>query len=113
MDRITLSVQGCEGRSRQSIRKAISICTRVVGALDQDGGSESGEKELNSGYFEVRVTGFNDGPNGTLYIRTRIKVTPKFLAQATARMYLPLIEIGESVGGNELGSIFGAQFWTS
>lgn len=107
-------MQGRKGRSRQSTREAVAICTRIVGALDQDGGSESGEKELNSGYFEFRVTGFDDGPNGTVYMRTRrIKITPKFLAQATARMYLPLIEIGESVGGNELGSIFGAQFWTT
>lgn len=69
MDRITLSA-GFKGRSRQSIQEAIAIFTRVVQTLGQDGGSKSGEKELNSGYFEVRVTGFDDGPNVTVHMRT-------------------------------------------
>lgn len=65
-------MQGCKGRSRQSpLQRPLQLCTRDVGALDQDGGSEGGEKELNSRYFEVRVTGFDNRPNGTVYVRTR------------------------------------------
>lgn len=58
------------------------------------------------------MRGFDVGPHEAVYKKKKeSEITPKFLASATTRMDLSLIEVGESVGRNGLRGIFGAKFW--